>query len=99
MEKLKCCFCGKELNDIRECNNPSPLSSQRDDVCCGFCDRTLVIPFRTVLWHPWVTENMAKKIIKYFGELSADELRDVLPKRMIINKDEWDEYIQQLNIL
>lgn len=44
MKELRCCLCGKKLEDIEDCNNPWPF---RGDACCHSCNMSKVIPERT----------------------------------------------------
>ena len=47
MEKVKsCCICGKELKSHLDCNNPYPVSTKDNDVCCSICNNMIVIPER-----------------------------------------------------
>lgn len=44
-KKIKCCFCGHEVE--REIgNNPSPADTWEDHRCCDACNWNIVIPAR-----------------------------------------------------
>ena len=45
---MKCCFCGKRIEDF-ECNNPSPVNNDEDAVCCNKCNNKIVVPRRLKL--------------------------------------------------
>ena len=97
-EKLKCCFCGKEITEVRNYNNPEPLNCDEGTVCCIECDVTIVRPFRRIVWKSWVDKEMERKITEHFRSLSVEMLRKTLPQEMLYEKDKWDRYIKQLNI-
>lgn len=97
-EKLKCCFCGKEITEVRNYNNPEPLNCDEGTVCCIECDVTIVRPFRRIVWKPWVDKEMERKITEHFRSLSVGMLRKTLPVGMLCEKEKWDEYIKKLNI-
>ena len=38
----RCCLCGKELKEFHEENNPWPLATGEDDVCCADCNMEVI---------------------------------------------------------
>ena len=45
-KQMKCCICEIEIDNGMDYHNPSPLSENKDDVSCTYCNITKVIPKR-----------------------------------------------------
>uniref|UniRef100_UPI004055F71B hypothetical protein n=1 Tax=Acetatifactor sp. TaxID=1872090 RepID=UPI004055F71B len=43
-----CCFCGCAVKGIG--HNPKPVENREGAVCCDWCDSTVVIPARILLF-------------------------------------------------
>ena len=79
MEKLRCCICGKIIEDYtHDSNNPDPLKDENgkfladsDGRCCKECDENYVIPFR---------------IAAHYGSTKTCE---ILQKQVIDKRKSW----------
>lgn len=52
----RCCLCGKELKEFHEENNPWPLATGEDDVCCADCNMEVITA------RIWGTERIAREL-------------------------------------
>ena len=41
--RKRCCICGHLIGKGRRAYNASPLSHMEEDVCCGKCNRTVIL--------------------------------------------------------
>ena len=49
-DKIRCCFCGKEI-DWMTSNDPRPIRTEHKDArCCDSCNASIVIPTRLAIW-------------------------------------------------
>lgn len=51
MTDMKCCICGKTIDDDRQGHNPYPVRpeswyGEKENRCCAFCNQRIVIPSR-----------------------------------------------------
>lgn len=94
--KIKCCFCGKEIDDVYS-NNPEPLMSAPNR-CCTECNYSKVLPARfKSLQQPKESEADIYKVKgyesrdDYFQSLADDygvDLSDVQMLSQILGKSE-----------
>ena len=75
MEMQKCCFCGKEMKDEMEWNNPAPLRDSPNSVCCSECENVYVIPCRRMLFRPWSGEDAYRKRLAQLRSLDLQEIK------------------------
>ena len=84
MEKIKCCFCGKEI-EMKQSHDPRPIVSNNGDRCCEHCNANIVVPTRIQIWK---SDNSLK-----IEELTAiDKLRQANYERM-------QKYFIQYNVV
>ena len=96
MESKKCCFCGAPIIKWHW-NNPEPLNSEFDTVCCDECNNNYVIPVRRVVWPPFVTKNEYNKLVQCFQSLELNQLRELLSQyKHPLTPGEYQSLVQRL---
>lgn len=55
----KCCICGKEIEGYG--NNPWPISTNEEDLCCDECNFTIVVPKRIEMLQERYKDSLSKK--------------------------------------
>lgn len=62
MTKIKCCICGKEVEQFG--NNPYPLCDKDDydSRCCNECDQDKVIPARIMMHYRGLSDKAVQEL-------------------------------------
>ena len=93
MEQVICCFCGKELPNKIDWNNPEPLCHAYGTVCCLDCDIAYVRPIRRLIWNPAISRTECNLISDSLQGISIEELEKILsnkdPLRILRKKIGW----------
>lgn len=71
---MKCAICGQEIKDYG--NNPYPVRTAEDAICCDDCNAEFVLPVRIMLIgaEPERVEIIAQNLNKH----TLSELRELL---------------------
>jgi len=73
----KCVLCGKEIVDFYDQNNPWPLATGEDDVCCPACNEQVITarilnnPERVMEEFGVDDEEASQMILNMFNNLRA----------------------------
>jgi len=94
MEKIKCCFCGKELNSIHSSNDIRPIVSNNGDRCCNCCNEDIVIPNRIKFWF------QASPVFTVKNKKTGEFVEDVKNAKFNLFSSELDveKYLKENNL-
>lgn len=76
--RKRCCFCGKEINNLNS-NDPSPACLEQNATCCTECNFNIVLPSRVII-NEIVHAYTHGREIKYVVVPDFSAVRDIVLK-------------------